>query len=49
MGQCMAMGQAAGLAAAQAIAEAKTPRAINLKQLQTSLVKTGAILDLEAG
>jgi hypothetical protein len=48
MGQCMAMGQAAGLAAAQAAAGASTPRAIDVKALQMSLVRLGAILELEA-
>ncbi len=48
MGQCMAMGQAAGLAAAQAVSTAVLPREINVKQLQSNLLHLGAILDVEA-
>jgi FAD-dependent oxidoreductase family protein len=48
MGQCMAMGQAAGLAAAQAVSKAVLPREINVKQLQSDLLHLGAILDVEA-
>ncbi len=45
MGQCMAMGQAAGIAAAQAVARGTTPREVNVSALQAELIKTGAILD----
>lgn len=47
MGQCMAMGQAAGLAAAQAASKAKSPREIDIRQLQTDLVQLGAILEVQ--
>jgi FAD dependent oxidoreductase len=48
MGQCMAMGQAAGLAAAQAASKAVLPREINMKRLQADLLYLGAILDVGA-
>jgi len=48
MGQCMAMGQAAGLAAAQAASKVVLPREINVKRLQADLLHLGAILDVEA-
>jgi hypothetical protein len=49
MGQCMAMGQAAGLAAAQAASIAKSPREIDVHRLQSDLVRLGAILEVELG
>jgi hypothetical protein len=45
MAQCMAMGQAAGLAAAQAVQTGKTPRQIDVRRLQADLRRLGAILD----
>ncbi len=45
MGQCMAMGQAAGIAAALAAANAITPRAINVNSLQAELIRLGAVLE----
>ena len=47
IGQCMAMGQAAGLAAAQAAKENISPRAVDIKQLQSDLIEIGALLDIE--
>ncbi|MCA1900169.1 MAG: FAD-dependent oxidoreductase [Chloroflexi bacterium] len=44
MGQCMAMGQAAGAAAALAIANGKPPREIKISNLQDTLRKLGAVL-----
>ncbi len=44
MGQCMAMGQAAGAAAVLATANGKTPREIKVSDLQDSLHKLGAII-----
>ena len=49
MGQCMAMGQAAGLAAAQAASKSKSPRQIDVRQLQNDLIQLGAILELQLG
>ena len=49
MGQCMAMGQAAGLAAAQAASSGNSPRAIDVRQLQTDLLRLGAILEVKVG
>lgn len=49
MGQCMAMGQAAGLAAAQAASKSNLPREINVRQLQHDLTRLGAILELQLG
>lgn len=46
IGQCMAMGQAAGLAAAQAVSTGKTPRGIQISQLQKTLLSIGAILEV---
>jgi len=40
----MGMGQAAGLAAAMAVATRTSPRAINLTQLQDKIVTSGGIL-----
>jgi FAD dependent oxidoreductase len=47
IGQCMAMGQAAGLAAAQAASTGKSPRTIDVRRLQGDLLRLGAILELE--
>jgi glycine/D-amino acid oxidase-like deaminating enzyme len=44
MGQCMAMGQAAGIAAAQAVRRDQSPRAIDISALQERLVARGAIV-----
>ena len=49
MGQCMAVGQAAGLAAAQAASKAIAPREIDVRQLQSDLIKLGAILEVQLG
>lgn len=44
MGQCMAMGQAVGVAASLSAKTGKLPREIVITELQTSLRKLGAIL-----
>lgn len=44
MGQCMAMGQAAGTAAALAAASGVTPGALSIDRLQSRLVAEGALL-----
>jgi hypothetical protein len=44
MGQCMAMGQAAGTAAALAVATGQTPRQLSIKDLQARLLAEGALL-----
>jgi hypothetical protein len=44
MGQCMAMGQAAGLAAHLSLQENNLPREVDVKVLRTELMKLGAIL-----
>jgi hypothetical protein len=44
MGQCMAMGQAAGVAAVIASRQGKTPREISTEDLQTRLRQIGAII-----
>lgn len=44
MGQCMAMGQAAGVAAALAVAQDKTPHTIEISALQGQLRQLGALL-----
>ena len=44
MGQCMAMGQAAGAAAALAVSIDRTPREIKIPELQDSLRKLGAVI-----
>lgn len=44
MGQCMAMGQAAGVAAAIAAARGQMPREIEMSTLQSRLREMGAIL-----
>jgi hypothetical protein len=43
MGQCMAMGQAAGAAAALAVKANRAPRAVSISSLQDVLRKLGAI------
>ncbi len=45
MGQCMAMGQAAGAAAATSIVKKQTPHTIGINDLQTQLKKLGAVLE----
>lgn len=45
MGQCMAMGQAAGTAAALALETESTPRAILISTLQDRLRQRGALLE----
>jgi ribulose 1,5-bisphosphate synthetase/thiazole synthase len=45
MGQCMAMGQAAGAAAALSASAGELPREVNAAQLQDTLRRIGAILD----
>lgn len=45
MGQCMAMGQAAGLAASLAAGGGVEPRQVNVASLQAELRRIGAILD----
>lgn len=45
MGQCMAMGQAAGTAAALSLETHSLPREVNISDLQTRLRDLGAILD----
>lgn len=45
MAQCMAMGQAVGMAAAMMVKEKKAPQEIAMKQLQDSLRQSGAILE----
>jgi 2-polyprenyl-6-methoxyphenol hydroxylase-like FAD-dependent oxidoreductase len=49
MAQCMAMGQAAGTAAALAIGAGRTPRDVSPALLRERLRRDGAILELEAG
>ncbi len=44
MGQCMAMGQAAGVAAQLALSSNVMPRAVDLPQLQQTLRQVGAVL-----
>jgi hypothetical protein len=44
MAQCMAMGQAAGTAAALAIAAGADPRDVPASELRTRLAADGAIL-----
>ncbi|MDZ4765616.1 MAG: FAD-dependent oxidoreductase [Chloroflexota bacterium] len=47
MGQCMAMGQAGGIAAALSVQGDTTPRALSVARLQDRLRTTGAIIDAE--
>ena len=49
MAQCMAMGQAAGTAAAQAVGLGRDPRDIEVAALRDRLRADGAILDLADG
>ena len=44
---CMAMGQAAGLAAAMAVTEKRTPAEVDVTKLRGALRAQGAILDME--
>jgi hypothetical protein len=44
MGQCMAMGQAAGVAAVLSIEDKNVPREITVSKLQTKLVELGALI-----
>ncbi len=44
MGQCMAMGQAAGIAAVEAAQSGTTPREISMQQLQDKLRSIGAVI-----
>ncbi len=46
MAQCMAMGQAAGTAAAMSVAAGRDPRDIDVAALRDRLRATGAILEL---
>lgn len=48
MGQCMAMGQAAGFAAAQAAGRGVAPREVDVSALQKTLLRRGAILEVDA-
>ncbi|HEY6012347.1 MAG TPA: FAD-dependent oxidoreductase, partial [Candidatus Limnocylindrales bacterium] len=48
MAQCMAMGQAAGTAAAHAVASGGDPRDIDVAALRDRLRADGAILELAA-
>jgi len=47
MAQCMAMGQAAGTAAALCTAQKRSPRELEIAHLQHMLRENGAILTLE--
>jgi FAD dependent oxidoreductase len=47
MAQCMAMGQAAGIAAALCAREGRTAHEVNVSDLQSRLLETGAILSLD--
>jgi hypothetical protein len=44
MGQCMAMGHAAGINAALASAAKKSIREVPIEDIQNSLIKSGAVL-----
>ena len=44
MGVCLATGQAAGIAAALSAKEGVTPRALDIKALQSALIEAGAVL-----
>lgn len=48
MGQCMAMGQAAGAAAALALARATSPRELPFRDLRDTLRSLGAVLETPA-
>lgn len=45
MGQCMAMGQAAGVSAALSVKSAVTPRNLSVTELRNRLMKLGAVVD----
>ncbi len=45
MGQCMAMGQAAGVAAATCITNHQNPHTVNIAEVQTQLRNLGAVLE----
>ena len=45
MGQCMAMGQAAGFAAALSVQQDTLPQAVNINHLQDKLRQAGALLE----
>jgi FAD dependent oxidoreductase len=47
MAQCMAMGQAAGTAAALCVAQKQSPRELSVAMLQQRLRESGAILSLD--
>ena len=47
MACCMAMGQAAGLAASQAIDGSMTPAEVDVKALREKLLSQNAVLDYE--
>lgn len=47
MGQCMAMGQAAGTAAALAVSARTTPRALPFAELESRLITDGALLSMD--
>ena len=42
--QCMAVGEAAGMASAMSVAAGVTPRCVDIAALQQKLVEAGAIL-----
>lgn len=48
MGQCMAMGQAAGAAAALALARSTTPRELPFRDLRARLLSLGSVLETPA-
>jgi hypothetical protein len=45
MAQCMAMGQAAGTAAAMATSQSISPKEVDVPALRDSLRKSGAVLE----
>jgi glycine/D-amino acid oxidase-like deaminating enzyme len=49
MGQCMAMGQAAGTAAALAVGAGREPREVAVGSLRDRLRRDGAVLELTSG
>lgn len=46
MGQCMALGQAAGLAAAMSASVGRPPRQVDIRSLQRDLLRLGAVLEI---
>jgi hypothetical protein len=44
MAQCMAMGEAAGTAAAMAVRKGTTPRALDIRELRGKLASQGAVV-----